>query len=243
MPTKGKAKRTKSTKKKITKKTKSIMVPKTVIPKGPFKRAFLKDPVRPYYKSKFTYSEAFALGTGAGGVYGSEAIFRLNSLFDPNWNVGGHQPYGFDQIFGVLYRKYLVYAVMIDATLSDPNEDGLNVAMMIQPSGGVQVLAGTVANVVKERPNVITFPMNDKSDQIKRIRQFLFLNQLEGITRRQYSDQLTVYGADYTADPTRCPLLRMALGSDRGTATGDVIGKVTLTYYAYGYDRIGLAQS
>lgn len=46
---------------------------------------------------------------GAGALY--SRIFRANDLYDPDYAVGGHQPYGFDQImaqynhFTVLYSK------------------------------------------------------------------------------------------------------------------------------------------
>jgi hypothetical protein len=40
-------------------------------------------------------------------VAGSNQIFRLNSIFDPNAAVGGTQPYGYDQV-SALYNRYRV---------------------------------------------------------------------------------------------------------------------------------------
>jgi hypothetical protein len=40
-------------------------------------------------------------------VAGSQSTFRLNSIFDPDAAVGGHQPYGYDQL-AALYNRYRV---------------------------------------------------------------------------------------------------------------------------------------
>jgi hypothetical protein len=39
-------------------------------------------------------------------------IFRLNSLFDPDYSVGGHQPRGFDQ-WMTMYNKYCVIGATV----------------------------------------------------------------------------------------------------------------------------------
>ena len=39
------------------------------------------------------YSETFTLTTGAGGTFGVDQVMKLNSLYDPDFTGGGHQPY------------------------------------------------------------------------------------------------------------------------------------------------------
>lgn len=51
------------------------------------------------------YSETFAQSTT--NALGSALIFKINSLYDPNGSLGGHQPYGFDQL-SALYGRYRV---------------------------------------------------------------------------------------------------------------------------------------
>jgi len=56
-------------------------------------------------KVKYTDSTGFA---SAGGDY--TYIFRLNSLFDPDYTGGGHQPMGHDEL-ATLYDNYQVTKV------------------------------------------------------------------------------------------------------------------------------------
>ncbi len=47
------------------------------------------------------------VSTSVVTVAGSNQVFRLNSIFDPNAAVGGTQPYGYDQV-AALYNRYRV---------------------------------------------------------------------------------------------------------------------------------------
>jgi hypothetical protein len=51
------------------------------------------------------YNSVVTLSNAASG--GNSFKFKLNSLFDPEDPVGGHQPYGFDQM-SALYNRYRV---------------------------------------------------------------------------------------------------------------------------------------
>jgi len=53
--------------------------------------------------TKMKYSEAFNFNA----LNNYTQIMRLNSVFDPNSAVGGHQPYGFDQLTPI-YNRYRV---------------------------------------------------------------------------------------------------------------------------------------
>lgn len=51
------------------------------------------------------YVEDFTLNPGDAST--STYVFRLNNIFDPNYNFGGHQPMYFDN-YSTLYSKYKV---------------------------------------------------------------------------------------------------------------------------------------
>lgn len=65
---------------------------------------------------KFKYVERWYLDPGVGvpGVY----TFRANGMFDPNATGSGHQPLGFDQLIGVLYKHYTVTKAKATLTAS-----------------------------------------------------------------------------------------------------------------------------
>lgn len=62
---------------------------------------------RTQIKLRYIY---YADGIVASGGAGSHAsVVRLNSVYDPEWQVGGQQPKGYDQ-YAQLYDQYLVHA-------------------------------------------------------------------------------------------------------------------------------------
>lgn len=69
-----------------------------------FNRAALQ-PFASRYITKMKYSESFILNLGNS----YSAIMNLNSVFDPNSALGGHQPYGYDQLTPI-YNRYRVIA-------------------------------------------------------------------------------------------------------------------------------------
>jgi hypothetical protein len=44
----------------------------------------------------------------AGGLY--HRVFRANDLYDPDYAVGGHQPYGFDQLMAQYFHFTVLYS-------------------------------------------------------------------------------------------------------------------------------------
>lgn len=69
--------------------------------------------------------------TGAGSL--ALTYFSANSLYDPYYAVGGHQPMGFDQVMA-LYQKYTVVASRISITA---------VIQSVPQVVGIQVFKGT----------------------------------------------------------------------------------------------------
>jgi hypothetical protein len=192
---------------------------------------------------KFNYASQGSLLTGTVGVAGAEQVFRLSSLYDPDFTNAGHQPYGFDQM-AALYRKYLVRSVEFEITVVNPSEDAILVAAMIQPSAGSQVLTGNTADTMVERPNVVTKILNNTGEQRIIIRQPKFaLHLLEGVSRDQFENDLSDYGADTATNPNLTPYLRMAIASLKGDASASVQYMVKIVFSAHFYERIGLGGS
>lgn len=63
------------------------------------------NPVPEKFNAKLSYCSIIALN---GGIFTTaDYYFRCNSLFDPDYTGGGHQPMGFDQLMA-LYKKFVV---------------------------------------------------------------------------------------------------------------------------------------
>lgn len=63
------------------------------------------DPFPGTMRAVLRYSETAFLNPGAGGT--AHALWRANSIYDPNYTLGGHQPYGHDT-FEAIYNHYRV---------------------------------------------------------------------------------------------------------------------------------------
>lgn len=57
-------------------------------------------------------------------------VYRLNSLFDPDFTGAGHQPMGFDQMAS-LYNTYRVYSVSFRVTFRNTNANRAIVGLMV----------------------------------------------------------------------------------------------------------------
>lgn len=66
------------------------------------------------------YSDNITLQSTSGGVGGN--IFRMNSLYDPDFTNLGHQPLYFDQI-AVVYQKFTVLSAKLTVTFTPLGHD------------------------------------------------------------------------------------------------------------------------
>lgn len=81
-----------------------------------------RGPLPDKYCVKLPYVNApVSLDPGAGTP--ATLVYKLNSLYDPEDAMGGHQPLGFDQM-AAFYRSYTV--IGCKATVSFSNSDGTN---------------------------------------------------------------------------------------------------------------------
>jgi len=148
-------------------KRKRIPSYKGTTTKSEILKAVKRAKYEPEYKSKFklyrwnnknifpmklrqtlVYSEVFSLTTGTTPGLVQTANFRANGMFDPRVAVGGHQPYGYDQL-AAMYVKWCVLGCKITthavATNSTYNtgQTGINLsdplgAALINAEGAIE---------------------------------------------------------------------------------------------------------
>jgi len=64
-----------------------------------------------------------------------------------------------------------------------------------------------------------------------------------GITKPQYVNEISSYGAAYNANPSLCPTLQLAIGSYTGTAGENASVQLVLEFDAEFFNPTELAQS
>lgn len=215
--------------------------PKAALTSGPWSDYNKTDPLPPHKFCKLIYGERYDFATGAGGTYATEQVMRLNSLYDPDFTGAGHQPRYFDQM-AAMYRKYIVYGALIELTFTDPSADGIEVAALIQPSAESLSMTGKSVGYFNEMPQAVVRPLNNTGNQLTKIRQYLPLHILDGISKVRLMNDPN-YSATTTDNPALSPWLRFSVGSYSGTSGVTVRAQLKITYYCKLYDRILVAQS
>lgn len=204
-----------------------------MLPADPF-------PIRRF--AALTYSSAYSLASGAIGTYGTEQVFRLNSLYDPDFTGVGHQPYGHDQL-ALLYSKYKVHrvGVYVEIEASSSATLGYLPVLGMTFTGPEQTasLTGMLWGEVDEKQCATTLSasvMNPRS-----FSKTFNMQELIGCTKQQFGSDVSQYSASLGANPASIAWLRMALISNVADTVSIV--RVRLVFETEFWDRIPLAQS
>lgn len=72
-------------------------------------------------RATLRYSDVNASYAASAGSYIATMIYKCNSVYDPYYPVGGHQPYGFDQYMAV-YNHFSVIKSNIKVTFQQQND-------------------------------------------------------------------------------------------------------------------------
>jgi hypothetical protein len=191
-------------------------------------------------RTNLTYSEMLTLTSGAVGTFGTERVYRLNSLYDPDFTGAGHQPYAYDQL-SAIYAKYKVHAVTIDLTITDPIVDANIVAVSAQGPNQTAVLTGALWGTLGERPDTWVRPINAGGGQVMNMKKTFPMHVLMALTKSQFAADIDTTSAAISANPSATPWLRLAVANL--TAASTVIAYLRITYHAEMYERTVLSQS
>jgi len=200
-----------------------------------------KMPFSAHYTCKVKYVHTSLLSVGTSGIFGTEQVFRLNSIYDPDFTGSGHQYYGRDQL-ALIYNNYNVYKIHVRLEISDPSEDGLVVGMLLQPSNGTYTVTSKTVDELRESSNSYTVNMNNSGAQTACIDQMVPIYKVEGVAKTRITHD-DVYSSAMTTNPALSPYLRVAVANLRGSGSGTVIVRAIFTAYVHCFGLITLAQS
>jgi len=190
------------------------------------------------------YVEIVTLTSGNTGLTGTEYVFRLNSLYDPNFTAGGHQPYGFDQ-FNTVYNKYKVTGVSIEVMFVNAAENTMFAIWQISSPGDTRTTNSISPGVAFERPNVAWGVVNSNIGEQTQLnfKQYVDIAALSGLTKQQFIDDNQAYASDITTNPAASPFLRLNVASGLGSSGTNLGAIVKFRFWFEMWDRQTQTQS
>ncbi|AXQ66272.1 MAG: putative capsid protein [Cressdnaviricota sp.] len=184
-------------------------------------------------RTTLLYADTLVLGSGVGTT--AQHVFRLNSLFDPDYTGVGHQPRYFDQ-FAALFNRYRVDEVYIEMTLSTTSNMGAVVILNADNSlGGVGVASAL------ELPNT-SAPITVQADNSKTLRFRVSPAKVTGVSKAHYMDDR--FSSVVTTNPAEAIGLSVStLAADNLTTGINVNVSYRMAFKCEFYDRIAIGGS
>lgn len=187
------------------------------------------------------YCEEISLTTdNTTGLTGSEYVFRLNSLFDPNETGAGHQPRGFDQM-AEIYKRYCVWKVDVNVKVTGVSTASLYIGMRYSSNNNITYSVGNLKyqNELLEQENTAVID-GFVGNQINLLG--LHIADIQGAKRNSIFDDV-LYSAAPTANPAAVCRFGVAVGSSDLTTGATAKVCVTFVYHTLWTERFQVAQS
>lgn len=184
---------------------------------------------------KFRYHQTTLLNTGVAPV---AQIFRGNSMFDPDFSLGGHTPLSFDQWKG-FFNRYLVHGVKYSIRFINQSQSQQCLVAVLPKDESTIV---TLMDTILERPYTKRAFLGVEGGNSSRvISGYMSTKRILGLT--QLGTQNTSYSAPTTTNPIIPWFLHCyAQATDRSSVI-NVRLETSLTFYTTMYDRVPLGQS
>lgn len=214
--------------------------PRMLLRGSPFQQSIL---------TKLRYCESFVVATNnITGLSETPVRYNLGSLFDPTIAVGGHQPYGFDQLAAV-WKSYTVYGVRVFIT-SDPSNvtttanGGARMCLRVASSSTLTTsLISLLPDDFREKGGCLVWDGEQQGGNLDL--GYMSIADIEGVEKSKVMND-NVYTAAVTSSPLLSPEIQFCLSSSTGT--GAALGalrrySITIDYYVKMYGTTALTQS
>lgn len=175
---------------------------------------------------RLKYVQTFQFNAALGII--NNYVFRLNSLYDPDYTGVGHQPLYFDQL-ATLYERYKVYDVDIRVTATN-NSATSPIDLVVTYGQG----AGSFSDINNAKEQAFaefwTLGVSTGNKQTATFYRSVHLPSLQGVTDVAWESEAS-FGALCTADPFDNVFLKL-VGQPHVSETADLHLQVELVFYA-----------
>lgn len=190
-------------------------------------------PDRMITKLEYRTSASWSSTGGATSYYD----YRLNSIFDPEVALGGHQPLWTDQ-FAAVYNKYRVFAVKYVLKIVGNSTGGVPARVVALASGEAPAALPATITAAWEQNRTGNKLIAPGQDTIITMRGKYSLPKLQGETSVEFKGD-NGNEALLTANPTNAATLRLMMESTNTTA-GEVqyLFDLSIIYFVEFFERL-----
>lgn len=183
------------------------------------------------------YKDVITLSTSTPGI-ANNYVFRINSLFDPDYTGTGVQCMGYDQ-WSMLYEKYHVSGLAYDFNCYTANTVPSN--LCVYPTDN-STLVSTSVQDISMQPGASKIVSITPDNSQCRLKGYCTPNSVLGLTKSQYKDSVN-YSATTGTNPSGVAFLHLCMQPMDETSSTSITVNVSLRYYAQMYDRVELGPS
>lgn len=191
-------------------------------------------PIAARLVTKVKYSETLGVTSTAGIL--QQQIWRLNSIFDPNYSGTGHQPYGHDQL-SQLYERYRVFKCKWRIRVM--NRSSVDAQVTVTPSN--HAISSSNSDLIAEFPRSVTKQLEYSTGSGLTFTGVATLPSLNGQTSAEYKGD-DRFQALFGANPTELMYLTLSMYAPTSASVTASVA-VTLVYYVECFDPKDLGQS
>lgn len=196
-------------------------------------------PDRYFTKLKYSLNQNIQDASGGSG-YNTGLTIVGNNLYDPELNLGGTQPLGFDQL-EAMYKNYRVYASKVSVKVHALSGGGLT---GVQPYYcSIYPYVGTLPNDPNAYARATQFPYNktltrNAYDSSPIIKQVMSTNKIYGVAKSAVKSE-NDFQAQVSTGPINEWYWRVCFGQLDLSATSNAryIIQVKITYYCEFFNR------
>ena len=183
--------------------------------------------------AKHIYSDSVLLALNVGGSCSGPHVFRLNSLFDPDFTGTGHQPQGYDNM-ALQYNRYIVYGVSIkiEFPINDlASASGMSGLYYINSGNdGYSLASKRVSDVIENNMGGAAILNTGYRSTV-----FDLGYRTIGAIQGQSNEEI-MSGANFAsvpgANPATVPTLQVGIGSiDQSCVANSFMCQVTIVYH------------
>jgi len=190
--------------------------------------------------TRLKYTESFTVAGALGAM--TNQVFRLNSLYDPDFTGGGHQPMGFDQLAG-LYNRYRVDKVNVRCTFHK-NSEAQVTGIALRASNATTNIS-TPFSALQEQQFVKWSTLSASTAGSKTqvtLRGTYLPHMIAGVTPAKYKIDDT-FSALATDNPSEIIVLHVSTADVMASTAHSTIFTLEMDFYATFYDPHLVAQS